>query len=157
MKNTFLTVFLLLTFFSYAQSISKSVIGMAGKTQINGGVSVSWTAGEPIVGLMTSGNAQLGNGYYPSLDVQALFLEDYSLEVSIKVYPNPTSNYLYVEQKDQHQLGINILDVNGRVLLKNKIKSGEQIDISLFSKGIYIIQVQDLETKKKNTYKIIKK
>jgi hypothetical protein len=157
MKNTFLTVFLLLTFVSYAQSISKSVIGMAGKTQSNGGLSVSWTAGEPVVGLMTSGSAQLGNGYYPSLNVQALSKEDFTMDVAIKIYPNPTSNFLYAEQKDQHQLTINIVDINGRVVLENKINSGGQIDISNFSKGIYIIQVQDLETKKKNTYKIIKK
>jgi hypothetical protein len=157
MKNTFLTVFLLLTVFSYAQSISKSVIGMAGKTQTNGGLSVSWTAGEPIVGLMTGGGNQLGNGYYPSLNIQALSKEDFTMEIAIKVYPNPTSNFLYAEQKDQHQLRINIVDVNGRVLLENKINSGGQIDISNFSKGIYIVQVQDLETKKKNTYKIIKK
>lgn len=157
MKNTILTVFLLLTFFSYAQSISKSVIGMAGKTQTNGGLSVSWTAGEPIVGLMSAGGNQLGNGYYPSLDVKALSKEDFTMEVAIRVYPNPTSNYLYAEQKEQHQLGINVVDVNGRVLLENKINSGGQIDISNFSKGIYIVQVQDLQTKKKNTYKIIKK
>jgi hypothetical protein len=157
MKNTFLTVFLLLTFFSYAQSISKSVIGMAGKTQSNGGLSVSWTAGEPVVGLMTSSSAQLGNGYYPSLDVQALSKEDFTMDVAIKIYPNPTSNFLYAEQKDQHQLRINIVDVNGRIVLENNINSGGQIDISNFSIGIYIIQVQDLETQKKNTYKIIKK
>jgi hypothetical protein len=157
MKNTFLTVFLLLTFFSYAQSISKSVIGMAGKTQSNGGLSVSWTAGEPVVGLMTSSSAQLGNGYYPSLDVQALLKEDFTMDIAIKIYPNPTSNFLYAEQKDQHQLRINIVDVNGRIVLENNINSGGQIDISNFSIGIYIIQVQDLETQKKNTYKIIKK
>ena len=157
MKNTILTIFLLLTFFSYAQSISKSVIGMAGKTQTNGGLSVSWTAGEPIVGLMSAGGNQLGNGYYPSLDVKTLSKEDFTMEVAIRVYPNPTSNYLYAEQKDQHQLTINIVDINGRVLSENKINSGEQIDISNFSKGIYIVQAQDLETKKKNTYKIIKK
>jgi hypothetical protein len=157
MKNIFLTVFLLLTFFSYAQSISKSVIGMAGKTQSNGGLSVSWTAGEPVVGLMTSSSAQLGNGYYPSLDVQALLKEDFTMDIAIKIYPNPTSNFLYAEQKDQHQLRINIVDVNGRIVLENNINSGGQIDISNFSIGIYIIQVQDLETQKKNTYKIIKK
>jgi hypothetical protein len=157
MKNSILTAFLLLTFCSYAQSISKSVIGMAGKTQTNGGLSVSWTAGEPIVGLMSGGGNQLGNGYYPSLDVQALSKEDFTMEVAIKVYPNPTSNFLYAEQKDQHQLRINIVDVNGRVVLENRINSGGQIDVSNFSKGIYIVQVQDLETKKQNTYKVIKK
>jgi hypothetical protein len=133
------------------------VIGMAGKTQSNGGLSISWTAGEPVVGLMTSDNAQLGNGYYPSLNVQALSKEDFTIDVAIKIYPNPTSNFLYAAQKDQHQLRINIVDINGRVVLANKINSGGQIDISNFSKGVYVVQVQDLETKKKNTYKIIKK
>lgn len=156
MKNIFLPVFLLLAFFSYGQRISKSVIGMAGKTRVNGGLSISWTAGEPVVGLMTNGSAQLGSGFYPSLDVQALTKEDFTMDVAIKIYPNPTSNYLYAEQKDQHQLRINIVDVNGRVVLENKINSGGQIDISSFSHGIYLIQVYDLETNKKNTYKIIK-
>jgi hypothetical protein len=157
MKNTFLTVLLLVAFFGHAQSISKSVIGTAGKTQANESLSVSWTAGEPIVGLMTGGGNQLGNGYYPSLDVQTLSKEDFTMEVAVKIYPNPTSNYLYAEQKELHQLGINIVDVNGRVVLENKISSGGQIDISTFSKGIYIVLVQDLETNKKNAYKIIKK
>ncbi len=156
MKNAFLTVFLLFTFFSYAQSISKSVIGMAGKSQANGGLSISWTAGEPVVGLMTSGGAQLGNGYYPSLNVQALSKEDYTIEVAIKVYPNPTSNYLYAEQKDLHQLRIKIVDINGRILLEKEINHGRKIDISNFSKGIYLMEVNDLETNKQNTYKIIK-
>jgi hypothetical protein len=157
MKNTFLTIFLLLTFLSYAQSISKSVIGTAGKTQANESFSISWTAGEPVVGLMTGGGNQLGNGYYPSLDVQTLSKEDFTMEVTVKVYPNPTSNFLYAEQKELHQLRINIVDVNGRFVLENKINSGGQIDLSAFSKGIYIVKVQDLETSKKNTYKIIKK
>jgi hypothetical protein len=89
------------------------------------------------------------------LDVQALSKEDFTMDVAIKIYP--PSNFLYAEQKDQHQLRINIMEITGRVVLENKLNSGAQIDISDFSKGIYIIQVQNLETKKKNTYKIIKK
>ncbi len=58
--------------FIFSQSISKSIIGMAGRTSTNGSISVSWTAGEPIIGLMTSKLGQLGNGYYPSMDVEAL-------------------------------------------------------------------------------------
>jgi hypothetical protein len=56
----------------FSQSISKSVIGMAGRTLTNEGISISWTAGEPIVGLMTGKAGQLGNGYYPSMDVEIL-------------------------------------------------------------------------------------
>jgi hypothetical protein len=67
------------------------------------------------------------------LNVQALSNEDFTMDVAIKIYPNPTSNFLYAEQKDQHLLRINIVDVNGRVVLENNINSGGQIDISDFS------------------------
>lgn len=73
MNKLYLSV--ILTFFSFllfSQTISKSVIGMAGKTLTNGSISISWTAGEPIVGLMTGKAGQLGNGYYPSMDVEVL-------------------------------------------------------------------------------------
>ncbi|MBP6754859.1 MAG: T9SS type A sorting domain-containing protein [Bacteroidia bacterium] len=65
-------LFFIISPFIFCQSISKSVIGMAGKTLTNGDISISWTAGEPIIGLMTSKLGQLGNGYYPSMDVEAL-------------------------------------------------------------------------------------
>jgi hypothetical protein len=41
------------------------------------------------------------------------------------------------------------VDINGRVVLENKINSGGQIDISNFSKGVYVVQVQDLKPKRK--------
>jgi hypothetical protein len=59
-----LTVFLLVTTMGYSQTISKQVIGSAGKTQSNSNLKVSWTTGEPVVGLMSAGGHQLGNGYY---------------------------------------------------------------------------------------------
>ena len=68
--------------FIFSQSISKSVIGMAGKTFTNGDVSISWTAGEPIVGLMTGKAGQIGNGYYPSMDVEVLSKNVLSLAAS---------------------------------------------------------------------------
>ena len=75
----------LITATGYAQSISKQVIGAAGKTQSNGNSKLSWTVGEPVVGLMTAGGNQLGNGYYPALNLQALSVEDNVLEVQLRV------------------------------------------------------------------------
>lgn len=71
-KNQLLLISILFPFSLISQTISKSVIGMAGRTLSNEGISISWTAGEPIVGLMTGKAGQLGNGYYPSMDVEVL-------------------------------------------------------------------------------------
>jgi hypothetical protein len=157
MKKTTISVLIILVCqFAIGQSISKQVIGAAGKTQSNGSHKISWTAGEPIVGLMSAGGNQLGNGYYPSLDVKALSKEDFTMDVSLKVYPNPTTQLLFASQKDQHHLEIKLIDLSGKLLLNTKINTGEAIDVSKYTNGMYLIEVKDIETNKKNTYKIIK-
>ena len=76
---------LLISSIGQAQSISKQVIGAAGKTQSNGNSKLSWTVGEPVVGLMTAGGNQLGNGYYPALNMQTLSVEDNVLDVQLRI------------------------------------------------------------------------
>jgi hypothetical protein len=79
------------------------------------------------------------------------------MDLSLKVYPNPTTQSLFASQKDQHDLEIKLIDLNGKLLLNAKINAGEAIDVSKYTNGMYLIEVKDIETNKKNTYKIIKK
>ncbi len=79
----FILAFLLLGFSSYSQpTISKQVIGPSGATFENGNNKLSYTAGEVVVGAMTDedGSYQLGNGYYPSLDLSTLNTESPELQ-----------------------------------------------------------------------------
>ena len=69
-----------------AQSISKQIIGVAGRNQSTSSAKISWTVGEPVVGLMIGGGNQLSNGYHQALDLQALAIEDNTMEAQIKVY-----------------------------------------------------------------------
>ena len=147
----------LITSFSYSQTISKQVIGTAGKTQSNSNLKVSWTTGEPVVGLMTAGGNQLGNGYYPALDLQALSVEDNVLDVQLRVYPNPTSQSLYVSHPDVNSFGISIVELNGKQLYSGTINKEEPLDVSNYTQGMYLVTLENKETNKKNTYKIIKK
>ena len=152
-----LMLFLLLTTMGYSQTISKQVIGTAGKTQSNSNLKVSWTAGEPVVGLMTAGGNQLGNGYYPALDLQALSVEDNVLDVQLKVYPNPTSHSLYVSHPELNSFGISIVDLNGKQLYSGTINKNQPLDVSNYTKGMYMVTIENKTNNKKNTYKIIKK
>ena len=147
----------LITSFSYSQNISKQVIGTAGKTQSNSNLKVSWTAGEPVVGLMTAGGNQLGNGYHPALNLQALSVEDNVLDLQLRVYPNPTTQSLYVSHPDMNSFGITIADLNGKQLYSGTINKEEPLDVSNYTQGMYVVTVENKETQKKNTYKIIKK
>ena len=153
----YFVIVLLVTTIGYSQTISKQVIGTAGKTQPNSNLKVSWTAGEPVVGLMTAGGNQLGNGYYPALDLQALSIEDNILDVQLRIYPNPTSQSLYVSHPDVNSFGISIVDLNGKQLYSGTINKNQPLDVSNYTKGMYMVTIENTITNKKNTYKIIKK
>ena len=155
MKQLFIIGLISLSGFS--QSISKQVIGTAGKTQTNSNLKVSWTAGEPVVGLMTAGGNQLGNGYYPAMDLQALNVEDNTLDVKIKVYPNPTSQMLYVSHPELNSFSIQITDLNGKAIYSGVISKETPLDVSNYTQGMYLVTITSKEANKKNTYKIIKK
>jgi hypothetical protein len=152
-----LLLFLLITAAGYSQSISKQVIGAAGKTQSNGNSKLSYTVGEPVVGLMTAGGNQLGNGYYPAMDLQALSVEDNVMGVQLRVYPNPTSQSLYVSHPDINSFGTTIVDLKGQLLSQGSINKDEPLDVSNYTQGMYLVTIENTATKKKNTYKIIKK
>lgn len=151
-------VFLVMVFYNTAlsQSISKRVIGTSGNTLSNSNLKVSWTIGEPVVGLMTAGGKQLGNGYHPSLNVQALSVEESLLDVQLKVYPNPTSQMLYVSHPELNSFLIKISDLNGKLIYSSSINKEEPLDISNYSQGMYLVTIENKENNKKNTYKIIK-
>jgi hypothetical protein len=147
---------ILLSSIASAQSISKQVIGTAGKTQTNSNLKISWTTGEPVVGLMTAGGNQLGNGYYPAMDIQALSIDEAALNVQIKVYPNPTSQSLYVSHPAYNSFSIQIADINGKQIYAGTIEKEVPLDVSSYTQGMYLITIENKETNKKNTYKIIK-
>ena len=152
-----LIIILLISSIGQAQSISKQVIGAAGKTQSMGNSKLSWTVGEPVVGLMTAGGNQLGNGYYPAMNLQALSVEDNVLDVQLRVYPNPTSQSLYVSHPDMNSFGITIVDLNGKQMYLGTINKEGPLDVSNYTQGMYLVTIENKASNKKNTYKIIKK
>lgn len=148
---------LLVASMSYSQTISKQVIGTSGKTLTNSNLKVSYTVGETVVGLMTASGNQLGNGYYPAMDIQALNIEDNALALEIKLYPNPTSQSLYVSHPEYNSFLIQIADLNGKQIHTGNIEKEIPLDVSSYTQGMYLVTIEDTANHKKNTYKIIKK
>ena len=154
---------LLLTLFIFtvsikAQIISKQVISSLGSNYSNSTIKLSYVLGEFVVGSMTDddGSLQLGNGYYPSLNLETLSVQSLIIEVKLKVYPNPVNELLYVSHPTETKFDIYITDVTGRNIFKGKIQKQNPINISQYPKGIYLLTIMTGEIKKTNTYKIIK-
>ena len=153
---TLLCVLLSMTVSS--QSISKQVIGPGGSTVDNGSNKLSYTTGEVVVGAMTSedGSVQLGNGYYPSLALEALSVENPELHLNLKVFPNPVTEAFYVSHPTATQFKLIITLVNGKQLFSGTHRKGQPFSMQSYRSGIYLISITTLETNQSNTYKIIK-
>ena len=152
MKYLFSTLTFISSVLVFSQSISKQVVGSIGATQSQNNIKLSFTVGELVVGLMSAGDQQLANGYYAAMNLQTLNLEDIP-----SVYPNPTSQALYVNHPKINSFGISMVDLNGKLLYQGTINKSEPLNISNYTTGIYVVIVENTKTKKKNTYKIIKK
>ena len=154
----FFLAFLLLSLSSYSQSISKQVIGPGGQTFENGNNKLSYTVGEVAVGAMTDedGTYQLGNGYYPSLDLSTLNTETPELQLQVKVFPNPATEVIYVNHPTEQFFEVAITDVSGKQILQTLHQKEQPLNIQTLTTGTYFITVTTKESKQTNTYKIIK-
>ena len=155
----FILAFLLLGFSSYAQpTISKQVIGPGGQTFENGNNKLSYSVGEVAIGAMTDedGTYQLGNGYYPSLNLSTLNTETPELQLQVKVFPNPTKEVIYITHPTEQFFEVRITDISGKQILQTAHQKEQPLNVQRLTTGTYFITVTTKESKQTNTYKIIK-
>lgn len=70
---------------------------------------------------------------------------DEGTENDIIVYPNPVTDLLYVESATSAEFSYLITDVLGNIASRGNVISGKYIDISSFSSGIYLLQLETSE------------
>ena len=154
----FTLAILLASLSGFSQTISKQVIGPAGATYENDTNKLSYTAGEVLVGAMTSedGSIQLGNGYYPSLDLSTLNTQSPELKLQLKVYPNPTTEAIFITHPTEQFFEVRITDISGKQILQTAHQKQQPLNVQSLTSGTYFVSVTTKESKQTNTYKIIK-
>ena len=88
--------------------------------------------------------------------LETLSLDEHNL-VSLRIFPNPTSDYITINLTQQELLSYKLIDVSGREITKGKITTLQtKIDLNNLNTSIYILNIyQNSQTFK--SYKIIKK
>ena len=154
----FTLAILLASLSGFSQTISKQVIGPAGATYENDPYKLSYTAGEVLVGAMTSedGSIQLGNGYYPSLDLSTLNTQSPELKLQVKVYPNPTTEAIFITHPTEQFFEVRITDISGKQILQTAHQKQQPLNVQSLTSGTYFVTVTTRDSKQTNTYKIIK-
>jgi hypothetical protein len=106
---------------------------------------------ESSIYLFNLANADELSNFVPNTNVVLATSENQLKNNSIILFPNPTDNYISI-QNAPIDSEYAVYDLNGSLLSKNKINpTNSKIDLSIFSKGIYTIKIEN------ETFKIIKK
>ena len=74
--------------------------------------------------------------------------------MNIRVYPNPTTDYLNIKISGSTSFNVNIYDLNGK-LLKSE-KNNTSIKIQELTNGLYVLEIVDFENDNIIIKKIIK-
>ncbi|MHA7944637.1 leucine-rich repeat domain-containing protein [Formosa sp. 3Alg 14/1] len=82
---------------------------------------------------------------YSTIDCNALSIADENFHSTIKVYPNPIINTLFINLEGKQEFKkAQIFNISGKVLLTT---SNTTIDMSSFSAGIYLLKIENTENK----------
>ena len=63
--------------------------------------------------------------------------------LEVKIYPNPSSNSIAIQSNENKKLDVEIINLQGRTVIKNSVLPNEKIDISQLPTGQYIININE--------------
>ena len=72
--------------------------------------------------------------------IQGLSVDDVRAGVNFNIYPNPTSDFLVIDD-NLLKKDITIIDVSGKIVLRKTNFTDKKINISTLNEGVYFIQI----------------
>ncbi len=157
MKTLFLIAFLL---FVSQSSRAQQVVASTGNTSAVAGYILDWTLGEPVIETFTGTSVILTQGMHQTNLVVTGLHDLISPGLEVKVYPNPVGDFLRIEvlQNGNDDFHFELSDITGcRILLKEMRSESEEIDMSSYVPGTYLLHVFDKKKENRKICKIIKK
>lgn len=145
-------------------TISRQVIATAGHDTVVNGVSVSWTLGEVAVGTIANEDSTIiltqgfQQGYFEITSIG----DPLSDEFELKVYPNPASEYIWVDLKSNEIKSslIEIYTMEGKLVYTENwefANGANQIMLNGLNASQYILRVSDKNGRVLQTFKLIKR
>ncbi|MFP7657154.1 S8 family peptidase [Chryseobacterium proteolyticum] len=108
-------------------------------------------------GIPQGGNLTTKIGPLPNIKAAIESLENSSNTLStknviagplkIEIYPNPTSDYIFVRNTENATINFEVLTLAGQIVLKGKTSSDKKINITNLPKGNYLIIASDSQRK----------
>ena len=155
-KKLLIATLLLGAFQAQAQEAVATAGGDASGTNGN----VSYTVGQVVYTTNTGTTGSVAQGVQQPFEIQTVLgAENFNINLQLAVYPNPTTNWLQLEVRntDFANLSYQLFDLNGRMILNEKITAEtSSIQMERLPAAIFLLKVVN-NNKEVKTFKIIKK
>ncbi len=149
---------------SHAQSLDRQVIGSTGGYEEQGGYSLSFTVGEPVVETAITGSLLLTQGFQQPDDITVGINDVVKLEMNYSIFPNPTANQLTVQLSADEvvevyislhdMLGKELSQLNRTVLVDGVTQ--QHYDLSNLAAANYMLTLSDKKGNLLGQFKIQK-
>lgn len=164
-KNIFLIVAVcMLSVYVYGQEVSSSVIATVGESVETGNVSVSWTLGEIAIETLgeDGGSVILTQGFQQGYFEITSIGEPLSNEFQLNVYPNPATEYIWIDLKSNEVKSaiVEIYNMEGKLVYNSRwefVNGPNQIMLNELNSSQYILRITDSSGKVLQTFKLIKR
>ena len=156
-KHLKISVLLAMLLVSFGLQAQVSVNAAGGDAASDGG-SVSFSVGQVVFGANAGTNGSVTEGVQQPYEISVLSVVEQAENISLSVYPNPSTDYLYLTSSDEiSNLSYQLFDMNGKLLQSEKIV-GNQTNINMqgLVSATYFVKVSQ-GNKTVKSFKIIKK
>lgn len=151
-------IILFLLFSSNYLFAQQSVNSSGGNGSGTGG-SLSFSLGQIDYVYANGSNGSVSQGVQQPFEIFMLGTNEIpEITLELSIYPNPTIDILYIKNKNVAlEFIYQLFDVTGKLIASStKMMRQDQIDVSSFQSGTYILNIKTNNNASKS-YKIIKK
>lgn len=143
-RKSYITVFLFVIF-SISVFSQQAIVPVGGDIS-NANGSVSFTIGQAFYATNFNADNSVSEGIQQPHEISFLSIDDHELNITMYVYPIPTSDVLTIKVSDYNaeELTYEVIDLQGKVILTNKIINPEtSLNLSRFNEAIYVLNIKN--------------
>ena len=156
-KHLKISVLLSMLLVSFGLQAQVSMNAAGGDAASDGG-SVSFSVGQVVFGANAGTNGSVTEGVQQPYEISVLSVAEQAENINLSVYPNPSTDYLYLTTSDEiSDLSYQLFDMNGKLLKSEKVIANQtNIDMQGLVSATYFVKVNQ-GNKTVKSFKIIKK
>lgn len=159
MKRILLLFILLASMHVQAQlEVQKSSIDNGGAIVHTSSLSMLSTVGEVFVRESSVPSLLLSEGFISTDFVLSLGLDSFDKLTDIRIYPNPATDYVFVQKPADKKLEVSLYDLAGKYIPVESIQNEDYIRLKMghLANAVYWLLVIDKDSKQYATHKIVK-